>query len=249
MLDRIGAGGARHIKGNSNRWIVMRDWIKALPLGLGLPVVIGAASVKPEDAASNVGAWLHLLGFEHLPAWLLSPGIDNRIIVGSVSVGAIYAFLIWGVPALRQRGTSTDRIAAENVSPPGPTTQTVRRAFSARQSIKVLPPFLGGNMNLRLDNVAVLRLHAPYSMQLVTLILDVVPMDMSVNVSPGISIDGAQGYFHNPSAQYVFDVNQNKRREIAVAGRTFVVTLLEVKRLSMAGVANPIEYVFGISEK
>ena len=40
----------------------MRDWIKALPLGLGLPIMIGAASVKPEDAVSNVAAWLHLLG-------------------------------------------------------------------------------------------------------------------------------------------------------------------------------------------
>jgi len=71
---------------------------------------------------------------------------------------------------------------------------------------------------------------------------------MSVNASPGISIDGAQGYFHNPSGEYLFDVDQNKRREITVAGRMFLVTLLEVRRLSMAAV-DPIEYVFGISEK
>ena len=35
----------------------MRGWIKALPLGLILPVMLWAASVKPEDAASNISAW------------------------------------------------------------------------------------------------------------------------------------------------------------------------------------------------
>jgi hypothetical protein len=227
----------------------MREWIKALPLGFGLPIMIGAASVKPEDAASNVAAWLHLFGFEHVPAWVLSPGVDNRVIAGSLGLGVVYAFLVWGVPALRQKGTPTVAVAAEKAPLPQTATQTIRQAFSETQSIKVLPPFLGGNMNLRLDNVAILRLHTPYSMKFVTLVLDVVPMDMSVNISPGISINGAQGYFHSPSAEYLFDVDQNKRREITVAGRIFVVTLLEVKRLSMAGVANPIEYVFGISEK
>ena len=78
----------------------MRDWLKALPLGLGLPIVIGAASVKPEDAASNIAAWLHWMGVEHVPSWLSSPGIDNRIIEGALGIGAIYAFLIWGCPQL-----------------------------------------------------------------------------------------------------------------------------------------------------
>jgi hypothetical protein len=160
-------------------------------------------------------------------------------------------FLFWNrarwlsfIPAFTGGPTS-----GEGHSSPRSTTQTVRQAFSETQSIKALPPFLGGNMNLRLDNVAILRLHVPYSMKSVTLVLDVVPMDMSINVSPGISLDGAQGYFHGPSSEYLFDVDQNKRREITVASRTFVVTLLEVRRLSMAGVANPIEYIFGISEK
>jgi hypothetical protein len=134
--------------------------------------------------------------------------------------------------------------------PPLSVTQTVRRAFSQTQSIKVLPPMLGGNIALKLDNVATMRLHAPYSLNLVTLILDAVPVDVSVSHNkPGLSIDGAQGCVHRGTEVYTFDIDQNKRREVTVAGRTFILTLLEVRRLSMAGVANPLEYVFGISEK
>jgi hypothetical protein len=97
----------------------MRDWIKALPLGLGLPLVIGAASVKPEDAASNVAAWLHATGIEHVPGWLNGPNVDSRVILGSLSLGMIYAFLIWGVPAIRRldhaekpKGASTPDLPA-----------------------------------------------------------------------------------------------------------------------------------------
>lgn len=79
----------------------MRDWIKALPLSLGLPIVIGVGSVKPEDAASNVAAWLHLAGVERVPEWLTGPNVDSRVILGSLGLGAVYAFLVWGVPALR----------------------------------------------------------------------------------------------------------------------------------------------------
>ena len=43
----------------------MREWVKALPLTVGLPVVIGAASVKPEDAASNIAAWIEFAGFHN----------------------------------------------------------------------------------------------------------------------------------------------------------------------------------------
>jgi hypothetical protein len=229
----------------------LRDWIKALPLSLGLPIVIGAASVKPEDAASNVAAWLHLIGVQNVPDWLSAPGVDNRVILGSAAVGVVYAFLIWGIPALRRpvHSPPSPPPAAEPTRPASAPTQTIRHAFSERQSIKVLPPFLGGNMTLRLDNVATLRLHAPYSMQLATMILDVVPMDLAVQHSPNVSVDGAQGYFHSDSVTYVFDVNQNKRKEIVAAGRTFIVTLLEVKKIDRADVSNPIEYVFGISEK
>jgi hypothetical protein len=225
----------------------LREWIKALPLTVGLPIVIGAASVKPEDAASNIAAWLQVAGFEHIPNWLASPNIDNRVIFGSLVVSTVYAFLIWGVPAIRRQSVP---IPVPTPQPePTPSAKTIRHAFSETQSIKVAPPFLGGNMTLRLDNVATLGLHVPYSMQSAPLILDVVPMDLAVEHSPNVSVDGAQGYFHSGSANYVFDVQKNKRHDITVAGRTFIVTLQQVKKMDLPGVANPIEYVFGISEK
>jgi hypothetical protein len=80
----------------------MREWVKALPLGLGLPVVIAAASVKPEDAASNISAWAHWLGVQSVPPWLSTPTADTRVIWGALGVSVVYAFLVWAVPAIRQ---------------------------------------------------------------------------------------------------------------------------------------------------
>jgi hypothetical protein len=81
----------------------MREFVKVLPLGLLLPLVIGAASVKPDDAISNISDWAHRLGFEGAAHWLANPAADNRIIAGSLGVAAIYAFMVWTVPAIRER--------------------------------------------------------------------------------------------------------------------------------------------------
>jgi hypothetical protein len=70
---------------------------------VGLPVVIGAGSVKPEDAASNLAARAHLLGFEPVPGWLLSPSVDKKVIALPVVTGAIYAFAVWPIPQIRER--------------------------------------------------------------------------------------------------------------------------------------------------
>jgi hypothetical protein len=81
----------------------VREFVKVLPLGLLLPIVIGAASVKPDDAISNISDWVHRLGFEGASRWLSNPAADNRAIVGSLGVAALYAFLVWTVPAIRER--------------------------------------------------------------------------------------------------------------------------------------------------
>jgi hypothetical protein len=80
----------------------MRELVKALPLGLLLPLVVGAASVKPDDAVSNFSAWATRFGITHVPDWVSSPAADNRIIFGAFGVAAIYAFLIWTVPIIRE---------------------------------------------------------------------------------------------------------------------------------------------------
>jgi hypothetical protein len=81
----------------------MREFVKILPLGLLLPLVIGAASVKPDDAISNIADWAHRFGFEGASRWLSNPAADNRVILGSLGVAAIYAFLVWTVPAIKER--------------------------------------------------------------------------------------------------------------------------------------------------
>jgi hypothetical protein len=80
----------------------MRQWVKALPLGFALPVAIGAASVKPEDVASNIAAWLHLVGVEKTPSWLATPDINKIVFIGSLGLGALYAFVVWGIPRFRR---------------------------------------------------------------------------------------------------------------------------------------------------
>ena len=135
------------------------------------------------------------------------------------------------------------------ISPDQTVINSIRIFFSQTQSIKVLPPSLGGVNFLNLDNIAMLRLHVPYSLQSVTLILDIVPMSIIPQTSPGVTVEGAQIYDQSQGTQYIFDTGLNKRHEISVSGRTFVVTLLQINQLSVPKVANPIEYVFGISEK
>jgi hypothetical protein len=72
----------------------MREFVKVLPLGLLLPSVIGAASVKQDDAISNISDWAHRFGFDGAAKWLADPAADNRVIAGSLGVAAIYAFMV-----------------------------------------------------------------------------------------------------------------------------------------------------------
>ena len=84
----------------------MREFVKVLPLGLLLPVVIGAASVKPDDAISNIGAWAHSIGMERLSHWLANPAADNRVIAASTGIAAVYAFFVWTLPAIKEHRTN-----------------------------------------------------------------------------------------------------------------------------------------------
>jgi hypothetical protein len=76
----------------------MRDWVKALPLGLILPVVLWAASVKPEDAALNISAWAK---------W------NVPLIYVSAGAAALYSVAVWVVPAVRAKhGRERTRVFA-----------------------------------------------------------------------------------------------------------------------------------------
>ena len=83
----------------------MRKFIKALPIAVGLPVVIGAASVGPDDAASNISKWLNKLGWHNLPAWLRDNFADNRVIVAAIALGTIYTFVFYVAPRVGENFT------------------------------------------------------------------------------------------------------------------------------------------------
>jgi transposase-like protein len=192
----------------------------------------------------------------HVPKATMVAFLSEILILGFFMwLGLILAFRL----GKRERPTKDDplviahrehaaAIAEQTQAMRSPATQTVRSAFSQTQTINNFPPFLGGNMALQLDNVATLHLTG-HSTQKITLGLDTVPVDMRVKFDPAkIQVAGAQ-FFSVGNQQFVFDVHANKRREIEVSGRTFIVTLIQVKRNQTVNVANALEWVFGVSEK
>lgn len=72
--------------------------IKVLPLGVLLPLAIGAASVNPKDAESNIATWLSLLGLNGIPAWMVEKSFDNRVLVIALILSAVYVFAVWILP-------------------------------------------------------------------------------------------------------------------------------------------------------
>lgn len=124
----------------------------------------------------------------------------------------------------------------------------IRNAFSDTQSVKILPPSLGGNMSLRLDTVGTLTVSGSYSLDSITMILNAVPMEPSVRTSEGVTVEGARFFHHAGTTTYIFDTKKSKSHEIEIGGRTFLVSLLEVSRPNVANVGNPLEYKFGICE-
>ena len=81
----------------------LRDFFKALPGAVGVPVVIGAVSVGPDDAASNLSKWAHWLGIHRLPGWLIDHAADRWAIMGALLFAVVYPCLVWGVPYLSRK--------------------------------------------------------------------------------------------------------------------------------------------------
>jgi hypothetical protein len=108
----------------------MRVWpiLKTLPVGLAL--MIGAASIGPEDAVSNLSKWSQLLGIQNVPAWLTSKAADHVIIVWSMASAAIYIICVWGIPWFWQRAR-TNKVGAPHGVP------IMRSTFEARTGGKI----------------------------------------------------------------------------------------------------------------
>jgi hypothetical protein len=90
---------------------MFKNFLKILPLGVVLPLMIGAASVKPEDAISNLAEWAHWLGFHQVPDWLADPSADRKVIFGSIAFALFYSGLIWGGPLLWMKIKKRSRAA------------------------------------------------------------------------------------------------------------------------------------------
>jgi hypothetical protein len=81
----------------------MREFFKVLPLGLALPVTLFAASIGPEDAASNLSKWVRWVGIDDLPLWLTEKTADRTIPEVVVVLCLLYAVLVWGLPWFSRR--------------------------------------------------------------------------------------------------------------------------------------------------
>lgn len=170
------------------------------------------------------------LGEPAILGWVL-------ILVAAIVIAAMVILLLYDV----------SRAAPAQAAGP-PPVRASRIAFDDVQSVKNLPAFLGGNDLLRLGNLATLKLGVPYSLEMVTMVLDATPIRLPGSSDEAVEIDGVTLTLGS-KAQFVFDVKQNQRHEITVAGRTYLVTLLETKKLDIANVGAPYEFVFGITEK
>jgi hypothetical protein len=146
--------------------------------------------------------------------------------------------------------------------------QRTRPLYSATQIINNLSLSSGV---LNLDNLATLTLSPPIRAGKITLVLDAVLLgepkgqtapveaapptveelpdgNLRADVSERLQFeDSASAFSSHPEQEYVFDLDDNKRREISVGGRTFIVTLKAIRPLRGKG-DNAVEYEFGVSE-
>mgnify|MGYP001591711657 CR=1 FL=1 len=187
----------------------------------------------------NIGWWLQFFGgilgvlsaFFLLIGFVISP---NENIIKSIKNYYIKQQIHYGIG---------DNIAGDKI------VTEIKSSFSQTQSIKTLPSSLGGIDYLNLDNVATLKLYVPSSLNKVTLLLDVVPISLPDQHNKAFIVEDAQYYNQSLGKQYIFDAGENKRHEIEVGGRVFIITLLKIIKLNITDVPGALEYQFGISER
>jgi hypothetical protein len=93
------------------------ELLKILPLGVALPIGLGAAAVSPDDAASNLSKWAHWIGIHDVPAWLAAQRADRWFIFGLIALSAVYAYFLWREP-IRKR---LKRLFGKRHTPQPPT--------------------------------------------------------------------------------------------------------------------------------
>jgi hypothetical protein len=118
--------------------------------------------------------------------------------------------------------------------------------YSSKQTIKNIPTSVGGNDTLNLDNAGTLRtdVSEPETASEITLIQNATPMKFPDKDLPGVKVRDLQVYTSAPNQKkFKFSFNNQTSHDVQASGRTFVVTLMEIKNYDVP------EYEFGISEK
>lgn len=159
-------------------------------LSLGALFGLGATitSVAVPALYPNVPQWVWHWAFWGGIAIMLLIAIDTACLSFWHPRASTALFFNVGLLALAAAGISQ---TAPLIEPSVSKIQTIRQAFSSTQSIKLWPPFLGGNEIIHLDNVATLRALLPLNDR-ITLALNIVPIRFKDLRAPNIEVEGAQ---------------------------------------------------------
>jgi len=77
--------------------VSIKEFSKLVPYAGMLALIIGAASVDPDVATSNLAKWAGKLWLTNLPTWLTNTIFDHRVIVWGPVILIIYVVIIWWV--------------------------------------------------------------------------------------------------------------------------------------------------------
>lgn len=88
---------------------MLRSFLKWLPGAFAVPIVIGAASIGPDQAVSNISKWIQWIGISDLPSWLTAQSADRWAIFGALLFSVIYFVAIWAITRSR-RGRSVTNL-------------------------------------------------------------------------------------------------------------------------------------------
>ncbi|MDG1708115.1 MAG: hypothetical protein P8H03_05100 [Emcibacteraceae bacterium] len=120
--------------------------------------------------------------------------------------------------------------------------------FSEEQTVNTLPPHLGGKDRLNLGNIGSLLRLVPCNNEMVTMAVDAVPINYPDKVTPNMEVRNLN-IMSGPLERIEFNNGVNKRHNIDVDGKVFVVTLIKTEVLEVKNVNNAVSYTFNIAER
>lgn len=77
--------------------------LRALPLGLGVPVLAVMATSRAGDVGKNLASWATALGWNNFAEWVTVHITGARLIWGIVIFLIVYVVIVWGLPTFIRR--------------------------------------------------------------------------------------------------------------------------------------------------